>query len=61
MGMKSIVETLVETWHTIEAPMVFFTDPEEDKAEIAKYKAAIELLIGWYGTADEIRDFKNSS
>lgn len=56
-----VVETLIETWHAIEQPMVFFIDPELDRAEIAKYRAAIELLIGWYGTTDEIREFKNSS
>ncbi len=58
-----VASALQEAWHNFnEATAVFSLDPIEDKIICYKHKEAIELLINWFGTPDQINTFyKNKS
>lgn len=59
-----VTAALQEAWYGFNPPnwAVFSIDPVEDEIICNKYKEAIELLINWFGTPDQIDEFnKNKS
>lgn len=57
-----VVATLQEAWYSFNSPnwAVFSLDPVEDKIICNKHKEAIELLINWFGTPDQIDEFNEN-
>lgn len=57
-----VVQEMRHTWETLKADLgadrnVFvWGDKEQDDAEIQKHIDALELLLKWYATPEQLRD-----
>lgn len=63
---KIVFEELFGTWKTLKSDLgagnhVFvWGDEEADDVEIQKHIDALELLLNWYGTPNQLQELKNA-
>jgi hypothetical protein len=44
-----------------DRPMMFHTNPEEDKIEIQKHIEAMTLLLGYFATPAELKEWEDNA